>query len=251
MLYRTTALAIVAVSLQGLPVAAQEVIEGGMIQLDDWNYDELRDADTWSVDTLFGNDVMGSADTRIGDVEDLVLNDEGEVIALIAEVGGFWDIGDTHVSVPWDQVVVATDGEVAVPVNEDNVDEFDLFDSSGLSEDTKLSDNVVGGLDSEELGTGLWRASDLLGDYVRVMGEEDAWVNFGYVSDLMVNADGQIAATLVTATTRYGPGTYAYPYYAPSGREGFPAWSPGARSYDLPILVDEAMSIPTVDQDHS
>lgn len=239
--------AIAGMAFSAVPAAAQDVVDAGTIVLDNWNYDALYSSDTWSIDDFFGRDVIGSDGTQIGDVEDVVLNDEGDVVALIAEVGGFWDIGDTHVSVPWEMVERDAGGSVAIPVTEDNVSEYDLFESSPLQGDSVLAEEIVEGVDDKELGMELWRASDLIGDYVRVQGDGTDWVNFGYVSDVLID-DGSIAATLVSTTARYGMGTYAYPY--PRGSSAaYGGWTPNATIQDLPILVGDATTLPQFEMD--
>lgn len=247
MILRQPLLAIAGATLSVVPAMAQDVVDAGKIVIDNWSYDSLYASDAWSVDALFGREVTGSEGEPIGDVEDLVLSDEGEVVALITEVGGFWDIGDTHVSVPWDMVKFDAGGSVAVPVTQENYFDFDLFASSGLPEGASVEGQIVEGVDDRELASGLWRASELIGDYVRVQGEDDLWVNFGYVSDLMVD-DGQITTTLVSTTARYGPRTYAYPYRTDS-MAGQGAWAPEAATYDLPILLGDAIAVPPYDAD--
>lgn len=237
--------ALAGLSFSVVPALAQNVVDAGKIVLENWSYETLYQSNAMSVEDLFGREVKGSDGDRVGDVEDLVLNDAGEVIALIAEVGGFWDIGDTHVSVPWDMVEIGADGSVSTPINRDNVALFDLFSSSGLPEDADVGSEIVQGVDDKGLGFGLWRASDLMGDYVRVQGENGRWVNFGYVSDLMID-EGAIAATLVSTTAQYGPGTYAYPYRR-GPAELYGAWGRGVSTYDLPILVGDAVSLPEFD----
>ena len=239
--------AIAGVSFPVVPATAQNVVDAGEIVFENWSYDSLYESGAWSVDELFGRDVTGDGGEGIGDVEDLVLNDAGEVLALIAEVGGFWDIGDTHVSVPWDMVEIGEDGSVSVPVTQDNLSEFDLFASSGLPESANVATDVVEGVDDEELGPGLWRASDLMGDYVRVLSADDVWVNFGYVSDLMIE-DAEIAATIVSMAGRFGQGDYAYPYRRSPG-ERYGIWQPPAETQDIPLLVDDVLSSPRFDED--
>lgn len=41
---------------------------------------------------------------RVGDIEDVLINQEGQVVALLAEIGGFLDIGDRDVIVPLNNV---------------------------------------------------------------------------------------------------------------------------------------------------
>ncbi|QYX56031.1 PRC-barrel domain-containing protein [Roseovarius sp. SCSIO 43702] len=41
---------------------------------------------------------------QIGEIEDLVLSKDGKMIGIVAEVGGFLDIGDKHVALSVDDV---------------------------------------------------------------------------------------------------------------------------------------------------
>lgn len=248
MMYRPAIYAVAGLSVSVLQATAQDVVDGGTLVLDDWTYQTLYDSEALSVDFLFGQNVFDSAGEEIGNVEDLVMNDAGEVIALVAEVGGFWDIGDSHVSVPWDRVQMGDDGSVTIPVTEDNIADFDLFTTSGLPENANIADSVIENVDNEELGSGLWRASELMTDYVRVQSEQDTWVNFGYVSDLLIE-DGNIVGTLVTTGSRYGPGTAAYPYWNPNMDSRYGNWSQTTRTYDLPILIGDAISQPPFETD--
>lgn len=242
---RKTLMAIVGMAFSAGSTAAQDAVDAGTIVLENLSYGPLYSSNSWSVDALFGADVVSSDGTRIGDVEDFVLNDEGEIIALIAEIGGFWDIGDTHVSVPWDLVQWGNSGSLAIPVTEDTIDQFDLFSSSPLANDVSVADEIVEGVDDEQLGSDVWRASELIGDYVRVRGEGELWVNFGYVSDMLID-DGTISATLVSTTARYGPGTYAYPYRG-SSAQGYDFWRPDATYQDIPVLIGDATSMAPFD----
>ena len=248
MLYKRPMLVLAGIALSTLPVAAQNLVDAGALVLKTWSDDDLYESEAWSVDQFFGRNVIGDGGVQIGDVEDVVLNDAGEVVALIAEIGGFWDIGDTHVSVPWERVELREDGSVGIPVTEETIAEYDLFDTSGLPEDVAIADDIVEGVGSEELGPELWRASGLIGSYVRVQSDSgDRWVNFGYVDDIMVGGD-KIAGTIISATGRYGPRSYAYPYRGgPDGGTAFGTWSPGSYTYDLPILVGEAVTRPEFD----
>lgn len=234
---------------------AQGLFDAGRVfDLEDWSYEPLYSSGVRSIDATFGEDVYGIGSSEIGNVEDLVMNDGGEVIALIAEVGGFWDIGDTHVSVPWDQVTITEDERIEIPVTEDSIDEFDLFDYSGLAP-TGIDEEMVAGVDDVPLGENFWRASDLIGDYVRIVNEDGTWRNFGYVTDMLVE-DGQVTATIVHGTGSYRPNAYAFPF---GNRRAVPDeshikgdyagyWVPRASTYDLPVLVSDATSLPNFDE---
>lgn len=51
--------------------------------------------DEWSAD--FTYDEVGADWNQIGTIEDIVLNHSGQMVGIVAEVGGFLDIGDKHV----------------------------------------------------------------------------------------------------------------------------------------------------------
>ncbi|MER5171117.1 MULTISPECIES: PRC-barrel domain-containing protein [Thioclava] len=61
----------------------------------DWNDDGLND---------------------IGEIEDVVLSPEGQMVGVVAEVGGFLDIADKHVVIPVDatHLVPIDDGKYAI-----------------------------------------------------------------------------------------------------------------------------------------
>jgi hypothetical protein len=51
--------------------------------------------DEWNADFMY--EEVGADWNRIGTIEDIVLNHSGQVVGIVAEVGGFLDIGDKHV----------------------------------------------------------------------------------------------------------------------------------------------------------
>ncbi|GHA22765.1 hypothetical protein GCM10007989_17750 [Devosia pacifica] len=73
-------------------------ITGGPVYTTNEAYDEGSwgmDGDTswgWS-----GYDGVGPDWNEIGEIEDLVLDQSGQLTGIVAEVGGFLDIGDKHV----------------------------------------------------------------------------------------------------------------------------------------------------------
>lgn len=232
----TATLGLVSAVLLAAPQAAtaQQMVDAGKIDLETWSYAPLYEPDAWSVSDLFNAPVFDRTGTEIGEVEDLVFNDDGEVLALIAAVGGVWDFGDTHVSVPWDDVQRTDVDRVEVPVTEESIEDFDLFAFSGLP-GTEMGERIVSGVDDEQLDPGIWRASDLIGDYVRVQDREDAWLNFGYVEDILLK-DDEIAATIVNSTQPRGAYRYALPYYRPPVMASAPAT-------DIPVLVGDVMAM--------
>ncbi|NMT63206.1 PRC-barrel domain-containing protein [Marinobacter orientalis] len=87
-----------------------------------------------TADNLMDTEVFGTDDEEIGSVENIPLNDKNEIVAVIAQVGGLWDIGDTHALVPWEEVEVNENG-VSIPAHEDNADNYGLFEGESVTKE--------------------------------------------------------------------------------------------------------------------
>ncbi len=62
----------------------------------------------WSMDTVYSE--IGADWNDIGEIEDIILNKDGQMIGIVAEIGGFLDIADKHVMIPISDVnLVAVD----------------------------------------------------------------------------------------------------------------------------------------------
>ena len=73
--------------------------------------------DEWSMDTQYSEVDPGW--NEIGEIEDIVLDKSGQMIGIVAEVGGFLDIADKHVLVQLDRVrlVPVDDRSYAIVTN--------------------------------------------------------------------------------------------------------------------------------------
>jgi sporulation protein YlmC with PRC-barrel domain len=197
------------------PVVAQENVQ----VLTDWSYDSLY-ADGWSVENMFDTtEIIGTNGEDIGDVENVIFSNDGEVLGIIAQVGGFWDIGDTHVHVPWDEVNIGeTIQQAQIPVTEENVDNYDVFGDYWGSErlnteadagTTDLDVFLLSDVADDDLvaGPGIFKATDLIGSFAYL----SDGVRYGYVADIIVE-NGVISA-IVADTAAYGRrGYYAHPF---------------------------------------
>ena len=99
---RTTTL-IGALALATTPAIAQDVMDGSdLIRTRDitggpvYTTNEAWDEGEWAGTTY---DAVGADWNQIGEIEDLVLDQGGQVIGIVAEVGGFLDLGDKHVMI--------------------------------------------------------------------------------------------------------------------------------------------------------
>lgn len=192
-----------------------------VILLRNWNYDTIY-GQGWSAKRLMDRaTVYGPAGDDIGSVENIVVNRDGTIAGIIAQVGGFLDIGDTHVFVPWDRVRVSSGlRRVTIPVSEDTAEDFSTWPDAYLRKAETGYTQVV----ESDLTTGprIWRATELIGDYSFLTGD----VGHGNVHDLIFTDDGKLHAVIVNAYAGYGGGYYAFPYYG----YGY-GWHPGYAAY--------------------
>jgi hypothetical protein len=53
----------------------------------------------WSAEELLDEEVYGETGEVIGEVEDFIVDENGKIVKVVVEGGGFLDIGDSHVAV--------------------------------------------------------------------------------------------------------------------------------------------------------
>lgn len=239
LLYGTSILALIAVQPaiaqdSAKPTEAKAAAENVTV-LSQWRYDPLYTSGISVERILDFTVVIGAADNEIGDVENLIFSNSGEVLAAITEIGGFLDIGDTHIAVPWDQVELSEDGmQMTVPVTEESVEDFSIFgpDESFYKFD---AESVAAVDDDLRAGPSVFKATDLVGNYAFLTSD----VPYGYVSDLVIDRTDDTVKAVVVESSGYGmPGYYAYPYRRGDRR-------PDQPRYDLPYSDKE---IDTIEQ---
>lgn len=197
-----------------------------VILLRDWNYDKIY-REGWSVNKLMDVDVVGPTGDEIGEVENVIVGEKGDILGIIAEVGGFLEIGDTHVYVPWDQVKFSRGIErVTIPVTQENIEEY-VFDDTLLTKAETAGRTAVveTGLN---VGPRIWKATELLESRAALNGN----VGYGWISDLIFTTGGDLHAIVVNADAAYRGGYYAYPYYGYGLGYGY-GWRAGAPYYNL------------------
>ena len=145
-----------------MPAAAVETSavrdDAKIVKLSEFDVDKWRDS-AWFADEMRGSAVYGKDGEQIGTVQSIIVGKDGMVERLVVETGGFLDIGDKVIAVPWSGIDLTPgkEGVVAKNVDESNVEDFSLFG------------------DREEATTGprSFRASELAGDFVTLKGGED------------------------------------------------------------------------------
>jgi sporulation protein YlmC with PRC-barrel domain len=58
----------------------------------------------WRGSKLVGVDVYGSDNSKIGDINEVIVDRYGQAKAIVIGVGGFLGIGEKNVAIPWDKV---------------------------------------------------------------------------------------------------------------------------------------------------
>jgi len=112
-------------NMQGSLIRSRDITGGNiytMNQADDEGWDPEM---TW--------DSMDSNWNQVGEIEDLVLSEDGEIIGIVAEVGGFLDLGDKHVMISTQDLnLAAVDDQTYSYVT--RMSEEDLEDMEGVDE---------------------------------------------------------------------------------------------------------------------
>lgn len=207
-----------------------------VVLLSTWSYDPLY-ADGWRSEEIWDAAVFGPEGQEIGEVENVLVGLDGKILSIIAEVGGVWDIGDTHINVPWSEVRVGENFDrVTIPVNEENVAGYSLFRDWNLTageakaETTDVDDDLA-------VGPHAWKLTDILDDYVMLKGG----VPYGYVDDVIFDQTGMLQAIMVRPDVTWGArGPYAYPYSA---------WGPALNYHVLPYARADLEGLAPFDYD--
>lgn len=90
-----------AVGQQSQTAPGQPLIERDQLQ--------QGDPEQLSVENLMGSDVYGANDENVGNVDDVLLTEEGEVDAMVVDVGGFLGIGSRQVALGVDNLQFMVD----------------------------------------------------------------------------------------------------------------------------------------------
>jgi hypothetical protein len=84
------------------------------------NYHSSKPADAFYADDLIGTNVKSRVgESDIGEINDLIIDKDGQVVAVIVDVGGFLGMGSKSVAIDWQAVerTVDRDGKHVLHVN--------------------------------------------------------------------------------------------------------------------------------------
>lgn len=167
--------------------------------------------------------VRAASGERIGDVKDIIVDRNGHISKLVVEVGGFFELGDQHIGVPWKDITFGEDMRfVQVPLREVENGTYSLFGKVPQGED------VPAALTS-------WRVNELIGDYASLADVP----RYGIVTDVIFDNRGRAQAVVVDRAGYWGGfGLYAYPY------AGF---APASHAHALPYVRETVVALEPFD----
>jgi sporulation protein YlmC with PRC-barrel domain len=169
---------------------------------------------------LIGQEVFGAEEESIGEISDLVLDQDGETRVALIDVGGFLGVGEKRVAIPFNEIQISQEGEeeprVVVAYGQADLESFPTYEEpqedmaateEGTTEETATEETDVAATEEpavEEPATGEGAAmtgsapqdisaAELLG--ARVFSPEEE--NIGEVGDVVFSEDGMIQAVLV------------------------------------------------------
>jgi sporulation protein YlmC with PRC-barrel domain len=150
---------------------------------------------------------------RIGEVKDIIVDRQGRIRKVVVEVGGFFELGDQHIGVPWKDVKIGEDmAFVQVPLREVEQGKYSIYGEVLHGED------VPAPLTS-------WRVNELIGDYARMADVP----RYGLVIDVIFSSRAEAKAVVIERGRAWGDrDVYAFP---------FTGFDPAVSAYPVEQLV--------------
>jgi hypothetical protein len=107
-----SALMVSGAMAQATPPASPPPAKSQAAPVDGAKFVASQSADQWVFSKFKGTDVLGPDNAHIGDINDLLFDKNGKIIAMIVGVGGFLGIGEKNVAIDLSafQVVPADTG---------------------------------------------------------------------------------------------------------------------------------------------
>lgn len=118
----------------------QDGVEAGgteRVAANDRDQFEATDLQQISADNLIGSDVYSAQDENMGSVNDVLLTEDGQVDAVIVDVGGFLGMGAHEVALGMDDLDLRSDGDtlyVYTPYTQDQLEGSPQYDQATWTE---------------------------------------------------------------------------------------------------------------------
>ena len=173
--------------------------------------------DGYRASRLLGSAVFSLRGEYLGDVRNIVVADNGQIMSLLVEGAETRDDPEFISRIPWARLVRPLHaGALVADFSDLRSREYGLFFDPG----------------QQQANVKTFVTSKIIGDYARLQ----AGQGYGYVSNLVFDGGGKLMAVVVSRDASAGGGTFAFPYPGKTGQ-----WSPQMGYYGLPyVTVDQA-----------
>ena len=84
--------------------AAEENAEAKPVQKSNIKYITRQAPTDWTAEALIGRTVENANGDNLGEINNVIINEKGDVVAVVIGVGGFLGIGEKNVGVPFDEL---------------------------------------------------------------------------------------------------------------------------------------------------
>ncbi|WP_447555643.1 PRC-barrel domain-containing protein [Vreelandella sp. EE22] len=133
----------------------------------DASYLTVAPQGTFHADSLTGNSVHSTVedDDEIGTINDLIIDQDGQIQAVVVGVGGFLGMGEKDVAIEWDSLELTRDNDdddyvIRVNASQDALEEAEEYERDGdrnNRNDNNMNDN---NMDDDSMNNG----NDTMGD---------------------------------------------------------------------------------------
>ena len=84
--------------------AADEEAKAKPVQKSNIKYITRQAPTDWTAEALIGRTVENANGDNLGEINNVIINEKGDVVAVVIGVGGFLGIGEKNVGVPFEQL---------------------------------------------------------------------------------------------------------------------------------------------------
>lgn len=94
-------------------------------------YLESAPANGMHASKLIGADVMSNDDETVGSISELIIDESGQVVAVVVGVGGFLGMGEKDVAINWDDITksgTGDDQELRVTLTREDLSSAPMFE---------------------------------------------------------------------------------------------------------------------------
>lgn len=82
---------------------------------------ESLPANSMQVNDLIGADINTTGDEDVGSVDKLIIDESGQIVAIVVGVGGFLGMAEKNVAIGWDEVSISGLSDDGIDIGDDHL----------------------------------------------------------------------------------------------------------------------------------